>query len=212
MNNTNVPPAITAFSLRRLNGLRPGEGRLIALAFLYLFAVFSSYYVIRPIRDEQGLAGGVKNLSWLFTGTLVAMMVVNPAFAVLVRRLPRIRFISIAYRFFISNLLVFLVLFRISSGTANVWVGRAFFIWTSVFKLFVVSVFWAFMVDMFTSEQGKRLFGFIGAAATLGAICGATITASAVKSVGIPTLLICAAALIEIGVFAARRLGRVVEN
>jgi len=126
----------------------------------------------------------------------------------LVRRLPRIRFISVAYRFFIFNLLAFLVLFRISSGTATVWVGRAFFIWTSVFNLFVVSVFWEFMVDIFTSEQGKRLFGFIGAAATLGGICGATITASAVRSVGVQSLLICAAVLIEVGVFAARRLGR----
>ena len=208
MKNANVPSANPATGLRRVVDFRPGEGRLVAWAFLYLFAVFSSYYVIRPIRDEMGLAGGVSNLSWLFTGTLVAMMAVNPAFALLVRRLPRIRFISVAYRFFILNLLVFLVLFRISSGTANVWVGRVFFIWTSVFNLFVVSVFWAFTVDMFTSEQGKRLFGFIGAAATLGGICGATITVSAVKSVGVPSLLICAAVLIEAGVFAARRLGR----
>ena len=208
MNNSNIPSANPATGLRRLIDFRPGEGRLVAWAFVYLFAVFSSYYVIRPIRDEMGLAGGVSNLSWLFTGTLVAMMAVNPAFALLVRRLPRIRFISFAYRFFILNLLVFLVLFRISSGAANVWVGRAFFIWTSVFNLFVVSVFWAFMVDIFTSEQGKRLFGFIAAAATLGGICGATITASAVKSVGVPSLLICAAVLIEVGVFAARRLGR----
>src|SRR5262252_3707267 len=208
MKNANVPSANPATGLRRVVDFRPGEGRLVAWAFLYLFAVFSSYYVIRPIRDEMGLAGGVSNLSWLFTGTLVAMMAVNPAFALLVRRLPRIRFISVAYRFFILNLLVFLVLFRMSSGTANVWVGRAFFIWTSVFNLFVVSVFWAFMVDIFTSEQGKRLFGFIAAAATLGGICGATITASAVKSVGVPSLLICAAVLIEVGVFAARRLGR----
>src|SRR5215471_12954168 len=207
MSNTNLPSTNPATGLRRLIDFRPGEGRLVAWAFLYLFAVFSSYYVIRPIRDEMGLAGGVSNLSWLFTGTLVAMMAVNPAFAWLVRRLPRIRFISVAYRFFILNLLVFLVLLRISSGTANVWVGRVFFIWTSVFNLFVVSVFWAFMVDMFTSEQGKRLFGFIAAAAMLGGICGAAITASAVKSVGVPSLLICAAALIEAGVFATRRLG-----
>src|SRR5215471_2650476 len=211
MKNANVPSANPATGLRRVIDFRPGEGRLVAWAFLYLFAVFSSYYVIRPIRDEMGLAGGVSNLSWLFTGTLVAMMAVNPAFAWLVRRLPRIRFIRIAYRFFILNLLIFLVLFRISSGTANIWVGRAFFIWTSVFNLFVVSVFWAFMVDMFTSEQGKRLFGVIGAAATVGGIFGATITASAVKSVGIPSLLICAAILIELGVFAARRLGTLVR-
>src|SRR5690242_14349678 len=107
MNNTNVPSANTVAGLRGLIDFRPGEGRLVFWAFLYLFAIFSSYYVIRPIRDEMGLAGGVSNLSWLFTGTLVAMLVVNPAFAVLVRRLPRIRFISIAYRFFILNLIVF---------------------------------------------------------------------------------------------------------
>ena len=78
MNNTNVPSANSATGLRRLIDFQPGEGRLVAWAFLYLFAVFSSYYVIRPIRDEMGLAGGVSNLSWLFTGTLVAMMAVNP--------------------------------------------------------------------------------------------------------------------------------------
>src|SRR5262245_34249998 len=99
----------------RLVNLRPGEGRLVAWAFLYLFAVFSSYYVIRPIRDEAGVAGGVSNLSWLFTGTLLSMMAVNPAFSALVRRLPRIRFIAIAYRFFILNLLIFLVLFKTST-------------------------------------------------------------------------------------------------
>ena len=211
MANTNMPATDRTAAWARLINLQPGEEGLVAWAFLYLFAIFSSYYVIRPIRDEAGLAGGVSNLSWLFTGTLLAMTAVNPAFAVLVRRLPRIRFIRIAYRFFILNLLIFLVLFRISSGTANIWVGRAFFIWTSVFNLFVVSVFWAFMVDMFTSEQGKRLFGVIGAAATVGGIFGATITASAVKSVGIPSLLICAAILIELGVFAARRLGTLVR-
>jgi ATP:ADP antiporter, AAA family len=193
---------------RGLIELRPGEGKLVAWAFLYLFAVFSSYYMIRPIRDEAGVAGGVSNLSWLFTGTLLSMMAVNPAFAALVRRLPRMRFISVAYRFFILNLLVFLVLFRVGSGTANIWTGRVFFIWTSVFNLFVVSVFWAFMVDIFTSEQGKRLFGLIAAAATLGGICGASITAGTVKSLGVPPLLVLSAVLIEVGVFAARRLGR----
>jgi AAA family ATP:ADP antiporter len=179
MSNTNLPSANPATGLRRLVDFRPGEGRLVAWAFVYLFAVFSSNYVIRPIRDEIGLAGGVSNLSWLFTGTQVAMMAVNPAFALL-----------------------------FSSGTANVWVAGAFFIWPSVFNLFVVSVFWAFMVDIFTSEHGKRLFSFIAAVATLGGICGAANTASAVKSVGVPSLLICAAVLIEAGVFAARRLGR----
>ncbi len=180
----------------------------MAWAWLYLFSVFSAYYIIRPIRDEAGVAGGVANLSWLFTGTLVAMMALNPPFGALVRRLPRMRFIGITYRFFMLNLLVFLTLFHLSTGGANIWVGRAFFIWASVFNLFVVSVFWAFMVDLFTSSQGKRLFGFIAAAATVGGILGASVTAAAVRSIGVPALLLIAVALLEVGVFSARRLGR----
>jgi AAA family ATP:ADP antiporter len=194
--------------LGRLVYMRPGEGQTVFWSWLYLFSVFSAYYVIRPIRDEAGVAGGVSNLSWLFTGTLVAMLAVNPAFAALVKALPRLRFISITYRFFMLNLLVFLVLFRTSSGEANIWVGRAFFIWTSVFNLFVVSVFWAFMVDLFTTEQGKRLFGFIAAAATVGGILGSSVTASTVQTIGAPALLLLSISLLELGVFAASRLSR----
>jgi ATP:ADP antiporter, AAA family len=195
--------------LGRLVSLQPGEGRLVAWAFIYLFSVFSAYYVIRPIRDEAGVAGGVDNLSWLFTGTLLAMIAVNTPFAALVKRLPRSRFIGIAYRFFALNLVVFVLLFELVSGEANVWVGRAFFIWTSVFNLFVVSVFWAFMVDVFTSEQGKRLFGFIAAAATLGGILGSSITAGTVQSLGVPVLLLVSALLIEVGVQASKQLARI---
>jgi AAA family ATP:ADP antiporter len=194
--------------LSRLVSMRPGEGPTVAWSWLYLFSVFSAYYVIRPIRDEAGVAGGVSNLSWLFTGTLLAMLAVNPAFAALVKNLPRLRFISITYRFFMLNLLVFLVLFRTSTGEANIWVGRAFFIWTSVFNLFVVSVFWAFMVDLFTNEQSKRLFGFIAAAATVGGILGSSVTASTVQTIGAPVLLLLSIALLELGVFSASRLSR----
>jgi AAA family ATP:ADP antiporter len=204
------PPRSTAASggiIGRLVSLEPGEGRVLAWSWLYLFAVFTAYYVIRPIRDEAGVAGGVQNLSWLFTGTLLAMMAVNPPFAALVAKLPRTRFIGLTYRFFMLNLVVFMILFRTTSGTANIWVGRAFFIWTSVFNLFVVSVFWAFMVDLFTTEQSKRLFGFIAAAATVGGIVGASVTASTVQSVGVPFLLLVSAGLLEVGVFASRRLG-----
>src|SRR3954447_16869931 len=129
----DAPASSAGRFLARVVSIRKDEGALVAWAFLYLFAVFSAYYVIRPIRDEAGIAGGVANLSWLFTGTLLAMMAVNPPFAALVARLPRTRFIGLTYRFFMLNLVIFLVLFRTTSGTANVWVGRAFFIWTSVF-------------------------------------------------------------------------------
>src|SRR5439155_24017409 len=108
----------------------------------YIFAVLSGEYSMRPFRDKMGVAGGVENLQWLFSGTLLGMLAVNPPFAVLVAKLPRVRFISITYRFFIGNRLLFVVLLLWATAEQNIWVGRVFFIWTSVFNLFVVSVFW----------------------------------------------------------------------
>ena len=198
--------------LNKLVAFEAGEGKLVAWAWLYLFSIFSAYSILRPIRDEAGVAGGVSNLSWLFTGTLVVMMAVNAPFSALVKRWPRITFITWSTRFFMLNLLVFTVLLRLATGEANIWVGRAFFIWTAVFNLFVVSVFWSFMADMFTSEQGKRLFGFIAAATTLGGITGAGVTASTVQALGAPTLMLISVALLELGVFGARQLNRAAEQ
>ena len=194
--------------LKRFIDVRPVEMRALGWSWLYIFCVLSSYYILRPIRDEMGVAGGVENLQWLFTGTLLGMLVVNPPFAALVAKLPRVRFIALTYRFFIVNLLIFILLFHMATVAQHVWVGRVFFIWTSVFNLFVVSVFWALMVDVFDSEQGKRLFGFIAAGATLGGIAGSTITASLAKDVPATYLLLGSAALLEAAVFSVRRLSR----
>jgi AAA family ATP:ADP antiporter len=194
--------------LQQIITVRRDEIRPLAWSWLYLFSVFFAYYVIRPIRDEVGVASGVSNLPWLFTATLVAMIAINPPFAALVARLSRARFISIVYRFFMMNLLVFLLLFKSTAGDTNLWVGRVFFVWTSVFNLFVVSVFWQFMVDVFTSEQGKRLFGFLAAAATVGGILGSSVTATTVQTVGAPTLLLVSIVLLEVGVFCVRHLAQ----
>ena len=198
--------------LKRLIDVRPAEMRALGWSWLYIFCVLSSYYILRPIRDEMGVAGGVENLQWLFTGTLVGMIVVNPPFAALVARLPRVRFIAITYRFFMVNLLIFVVLLHFAIGAQHIWVGRVFFIWTSVFNLFVVSVFWALMVDVFDAEQGKRLFGFIAAGATLGGIAGSSITASLAKDVPATYLLVGSALLLEGAVFSVRRLARLSET
>ena len=151
---------------RFLGGLvtvRSGEVASLTYAWLYILAVLMSYYIMRPIRDEMGVAGGVKNLPWLFTGTLVAMLALNVPFGALVRALPRVRFIAVTYCFFAANILLFALALFLAGKAEAVWVGRVFFIWISVFNLFVVSVCWAMMVDTFDSEQGKRLCGFIGA-------------------------------------------------
>jgi len=194
--------------LRRVIDVRPVELRALGWSWLYIITLFISYYILRPIRDEMGVAGGVENLPWLFTGTLLGMIAVNPPFAALVARLPRVKFIGITYRFFAVNLLLFVALLQMASGEQSIWIGRLFFIWTSIFNLFVVSVFWALMVDVFDTEQSKRLFGFIAAGATIGGILGSSVTASLAKQVPATYLLLTSAMLLEVAVFCVGRLSR----
>jgi AAA family ATP:ADP antiporter len=160
----------------------------------------------------MGVAGGVNNLPWLFTGTLIAMLVLNVPFSALVKFLPRKQFISLSYRFFAASILVFGAALHWATPEQVVWVGRFFFIWISVFNLFVVSIFWSMVVDIFSSEQGKRLFGFIAAGATLGAIVGASVTASLAQLVQPAFLLVGAAILLEVSTFCVRRLSRLSEK
>src|SRR5258708_39736239 len=134
----------------------------MVLAGLYFFFLLASYFILRPIRDEMAVAAGVSKLPWLFAGTLGAMLLCNPLLSALVARFRVKQFIGITYQFFVLNLVLFYVLSRTLSNAGEPWLGRVFFIWTSVYNLFVVSVFWSFMADNFRSEQGKRLFGFIG--------------------------------------------------
>jgi AAA family ATP:ADP antiporter len=191
--------------LGRFIEIEPEEVPVVGWCWLYIFSVMSSYYIMRPIRDQAGVAGGVNNLKWLFLGTLIGMLLLNLPFAYLVKKLPRTRFIPITYRFFAANIVLFAALFYWSDA---IWVGRIFFIWVSVYNLFVVSVFWQMNVDLFSSEQGKRLFGLIAAGATIGAITGSSLTASLARYVSPIFLLLGAAGLLEIAVFSVGRLSR----
>jgi AAA family ATP:ADP antiporter len=173
---------------------------------VYFFFVLSAYYVIRPVRDEMGVAGGVENLAWLFTGTLAGMLLVHPLFTALVARFPRRRFVPLIYRFFILNLVAFFLVFGAADAGQAVWVGRVFFVWTSVFNLFVVSVFWSFMTDLYRPAQSQRLFGLVAVGGTLGAILGSTITSALVPWLGPVNLLLVSALLLEISARAARAL------
>ncbi|HEY2013175.1 MAG TPA: MFS transporter [Bryobacteraceae bacterium] len=194
--------------LRKMIDVRPAEVTALAWSWLYFFSILSAYYVLRPIRDEIGAAGGVEKLPWLFMGTLIGMTIANPPFSALVSRLTPVRFISITYRFFGFNLLLFLVLLDTTTGSVNVWTGRIFYIWAAIFNLFVVSVFWGFMVDVFTNEQSRRLFGFIAAGGTIGGIAGSTLTSTLVGHVGRSALLLGSVVLLEVAVFGVRRLAR----
>ncbi len=192
--------------LTRLVAVEEDEIRPMLWAALYYFLLLAAYFVIRPIRDEMGVAGGVRNLPWLFLGTLVGMLLVHPLFTALVSRLPRRSFIPISYTFFALNLVGFWGLFQAMSGGSNIWAGRVFFVWTSVFNLFVVSIFWSLMTDVFRPEQAKRLFGFVAVGGTVGAVLGSSITAFLAARLGPTNLLLVSAALLALAMVAANRL------
>ena len=191
-------------ALARVVAVRPGEARALLWSFAYFFCLLAGYYVLRPLRDEMGIAGGVRNLQWLFTATFLVMLAAVPVFGAVVARLPRKRFVPLVYHFFVANIAVFWVLLTLD--IEKVLVARVFFVWISVFNLFAVSVFWSFMADLWQSEQGKRLFGFIAAGGSAGALLGPVVTVALAVPLGPVNLLIIAALLLELAVLCAHRL------
>ena len=183
--------------------VKPNEVRALWLGFILFFVVLAGYYVIRPIRDNIG-ATQFENLWWMFTVVLVAMIVANALFSMIVARMSRRKFIPIAYRFFILNLVIFFVLMQFMPPGKQPWVDGCFFVWVSVFNLFATAVFWGFMTDIFTNEQGKRLFGFIAVGGSLGGMLGPLITASLVHRVSTGVLLLICAGMLEIAAQSIR--------
>lgn len=200
-----MPSSFRALINRSID-IRQGEGPALFLSGLYYFILLCAYYIIRPIRDDMGAAGGVENLAWLFTGTLVGMMILHPVYAAMVSRMPRRQFIAWVYRFFSAQLIAFYVLFLTLEGVSEVWAGRVFFIWTSVFNLFVVSIFWSLVNDVFRPSQSKRLFGVIAVGGTAGALTGSAITSFLAAGLGAMTLLLVSAALLEAATWVSRYL------
>lgn len=192
--------------LRRWVAVEPGEVAALAWSFAYFFLLLCSYYILRPLRDEMGIAGGVRELPWVFTGTFVAMLVAVPLFGWCAARFPRRQLLPVVYYFFAANLLLFYALFQFDDHVAIT--ARAFFIWVSVFNLFVVSVFWSFMVDLYANAQARRLFGLIAAGGSAGAVTGPLLTALLVKPLGPVNLIPVSCALLLAAVFCIHRLVR----
>lgn len=200
----NAPLQPVPAWLNRIVTVRPDEIRALLWSFAYFFFLLAAYYVLRPVRDEMGIAGGVKNLPWLFTATFLVMLAAVPVFGALVARLPRRRFIPLVYHFFAANILIFWLLLTFKVAMADT--AKVFFVWISVFNLFAVSVFWSFMADLYQSGQGKRLFGFIAAGGSAGALLGPLIAVTLAESLGRANLLLIAALLLEFAVLCAMRL------
>jgi AAA family ATP:ADP antiporter len=183
---------------------KPSELLAALCAFGLFFCLFSGYFILRPIREAMGIRGGVDNLQWLFTATFLVMLAAVPLFAWLNSRVPRARYIDWVYGFFIVNLLAFAALFQQAGD--DIWAARVFYVWISVYNLFVVSVAWSLMADVFDSVQAKRLFALIAAGASCGGLAGPALGALLVDAIGQSGLTLCAALLLGVAVLAKHYL------
>jgi len=180
--------------LRRLVILQPGEAPVLLASFATLLCVFSSYTILRPVRDALGITSGLENIPYLFWGVFVVMLLLQPLYGWLTSRFPRSVFLPWVYGFFAANLLIFWVWFRVQAD--HIWIARSYFVWVSVFNLFVVAAFWSLMADVFTREQAGRLFGFIWAGASTGGLLGPLIDRKLAVPIGAINLLPLSAGLL----------------
>jgi ATP:ADP antiporter, AAA family len=183
--------------VRMLTSAREDEVAPTLWATGYGFCIMFAYYILRAVRDEISTTNQ-GNLQILFSAVFLVMLVVVPAYSWLGSRLSRAVFVPIANRFLITNLVAFYAALMLLPAGARVWIDRVFYVWASMFALFVVTVFWGFMADLFRNEQGKRLFGFIAVGSTLGGIAGSAVTASMVQHLPHFTLLLVACVPLEV--------------
>jgi AAA family ATP:ADP antiporter len=187
-------------------GAKPEELIPLAWAFVYFFCLLCGYSILRPVRDEMAIEGGLKHLPWMMTATFLTMLAATPLFGWLSARCSRYRLLLTVYAFFITNLLAFYAL--MTSHLHPEWVARGFFVWLSVFNLFIVSVFWSFMADLFTPEQGARLFGVIAAGGSSGALLGPLFTTGLTFIFPIPVLMVASSLFIGACIGCVYRLER----
>lgn len=195
--------------LSRIVHLERGEAAALMLSFLYFFLVLSAYYIIRPVRDAMGTTLGKGGLEKLFTIVFLVMLAAVPVYGFVVSRFPRRWVVPIVYLFFAAQLAGFWL--ALASGVAGPAIASVFFVWVSVFNLFVISLFWITMSDLWHSEQAKRLYGFIAAGGSAGALAGPLITQTLVGVVGANALLLISAALLIAAIAVALALRRTLD-
>jgi len=198
-------PAQTPSFVDRLVAVESGEWPRLFLAFFYFFFLLGGYFMLRPVRGTIA-ANNSEILHWLYTGTFVTMLAIVPVFGFLVSRFRRGQFIPAIYVFFILHLLLFAAGFEGDATPA--WLQRTFYIWLSVFNLFVVSIFWSFMADIFRPGQAQRLFGFIMAGGSVGAIIAPSFTKGSVAGYGASGVMLTSAVFLAVATALAIWLGR----
>ncbi len=189
--------------LYRHFNMRRSEILPILLAALYFFFILTTLMVLRPTRDALGMESGIDTVRWLFMGTLVLTLFVNPLFGWLVSRFRRLVFISLTHAVFIGCLFAFCALLLFAPDVVGRNTGRVFYVWMSVFNLFLTMVFWALMADRFSLEQSKRLFGIIAVGGTTGAIFGSWIAWTLAEMIGAAMLLLVASGCVILATCAA---------
>lgn len=204
----NTDSKLRANIIDKLFGIERGEYVAVAWSFAYFFCILSSYYIVRPVRETMAVGSGPQTIPYLFIGTFIAMMFATSIFGWIASRFPRRVFLPWVYLFFSANIAIFWVVFTqaIDSGESTIWLGRAYFVWVGVFNLFVVSVFWSFMADIYTREQGRRLFGIISAGGSVGAILGGIGTSAMVTTVGTHNMLPVAGVLLLLSLICITQL------
>ena len=173
-------------------GVRPHERKAVVLACLCNFVLLGSYYILRPLRDTVATVLGADQLQFLFTTTFIGTVIASAIYAALATRIRLTRFLPGLFWFWLANVLLFEVLFRVSP--TNYWLGASYYVWFSVTNLFMISVFWSLMVDVFSASQATRLFALIAAGGALGAITGPLLTHLLVRQLGLSGMLALAAA------------------
>lgn len=192
-----IDPVARIFNVRR-------EERIPVLAAAaFFFCVLTALMVLRPAREALGMQRGIEAVRWLFMGTAVVTLLVNPVFGLLVSRFRRLQFISATYLFFAFSLVGFYLLLTAAPAAVGVTSGQVFYVWFSVFNLFITMLFWALMADRFSLEQSKRFFPLIAVGGTSGAIFGPWLAAMLVQSVGTPALLLVSTAFLMLALGAA---------
>lgn len=191
--------------LERLVRVEHGEWPRLLIAFSYFFFLLGGYFMLRPIRGTVA-ANNADILHWLYTGTFITMLAIVPVFGFLVSRFRRGQFIPASYLFFVGCLVFFI--FGFQDAETPQWIQRSFYIWLSVFNLFVVSVFWSFMTDVFRPGQAQRLFGVIMAGGSLGSIVGPLVTSNLVTPFGSKGVMMVAGLCLLVATGLAIFLGR----
>ena len=192
----------------KLIGVEKHEYAAVGWSFAYFFCVLSAYYIIRPIREAMGVGSGPNTLPWLFFATFVTTLIATPIFGWVASRYTRRQFLPWVYLFFISNIIIFWIVFSnaVNTESDHIWLGRIFFVWISIFNLFVVSVFWSFMAEIYTREQGRRLFGFITSGGSIGAFLGGVATSFLAVRIGFQNVFPIAAIMLLLAIFCIKQL------